>query len=203
MMKRMLFGALMVAVIMASCSEGGKNTGGNSAPVKVDSLAKAEKPSDGKDDLRNSSVMRYAMGTPDLAAWGLLLNRSKWAKDVHNGQYTFLCPSEAVLKDQGNIMMQALKLPENQVLLDKTMASHLLSEPLSYDKLMLVDEVKTIDGQTLKIDHNYATIAGIPFTRREAVTQHGSLIVIDGIINFSEAQIKELNKKEQKKRATK
>jgi uncharacterized surface protein with fasciclin (FAS1) repeats len=94
--------------------------------------------------------------------------------------------------------LSGLKHPTNKALLDDIMAMHLLKEPLSPEKLLLMKEVETISGKMLAIDAANHTIGGIGFAQSEIITGVGTIIVLDDMLYYPEAELKasgkELNK---------
>lgn len=194
MRKIKVIGLIYIALAYSSCMESGD---GSTTGVSNSKEAETEggKIGAGAGKVENEltiNVMRYTMASSDLATWGTLLNKSKWSREIQSSQVTFLCPTEDIFDPAkgGRVLISELKRPENQNLLDQVMAKHLLKIQYSIDKLAVMSEVETIDGQMLTVDAVNATIGGIHYTNREILTLNGTVLVIDDVIDYPEKALK-------------
>ncbi|MBL0316174.1 MAG: hypothetical protein IPP69_10485 [Flavobacteriales bacterium] len=95
------------------------------------------------------------------------------------------------MKKYNQRTLSELKRPENIALMDKMMAAHLLQEEMSFETIFRQKELMTVDGTKLFVDSASRTINGISCTTREVITKGGTVIIIEGIINHDDDQVKE------------
>jgi len=199
-MKRIFYFLAGIGLFISSCTTDNSGKAEPSAPVTETVKTAQEKSLDRKEEekekMKMSSVMRYAMATPEMSPWGFLLRNSSWAEQVHSGQYTLLCPTDSVLRANDISLFSMLKKKENQKILDELMASHLLVGSMDYDKVMKYETVETIDGRKLKVDPLNKTIGGVHFIREGKTTDHGSIIIMKDVIDFPKDKLEKLAKKE-------
>lgn len=147
----------------------------------------------------DASAVRFLETDARYSYWGALVKKSKWAKDIHNGNYTVLgVPNEAMLR-YGEEMLGELKADENQAILDELVGRHVISTPFTAQKAEGLTQLETIGGKKLNIQPGAQQIEGIVYSLDQIGTQHGSVVVIKELINFPEAELV----KQQKKRAGK
>jgi hypothetical protein len=158
--------------------------------VKHDSTA-VYAPIDHKSDakaLNYASAVKYAQSVDSLTMWGLLCEYSKYGKEVHNGQFTLLCPSNATLRAYGMDAMKALKQPENLPLLNDLMAAHILKTNTIVSKWVPGDAFEALNGKKYEVGPR--SIGKATFYAYDFATKQGNVVVIDRVLDFPQELMK-------------
>lgn len=129
------------------------------------------------------------MSNDSLSMWGTLCKYSKWAKEVHNGQFTLLCPTNDVLNAKGRDLMAELKNPKNKELLNKLMASHLLKNVVT-DKELAEEASGNENALGKKVEVGAGLIGETKYRGMSIYTQHGTVVVLADVIDFPEAELR-------------
>lgn len=189
-----------VCLCAASCAEGPASTDNVVANPSYTTAADTNATKGLVDPVRPSmdfaSVINYAIDNDTLSMWGTLCKYSKWAKELHNGNYTLLCPPNRVLQAKGKELMAALKDPANAQVLDALVAKHILSQPLDAKDQASATFTYTIDG--VKTPMDLTAISGVKYEQQIIHTQHGSAVVIEDVIDFPKEELEKLAAKNQK-----
>jgi uncharacterized surface protein with fasciclin (FAS1) repeats len=197
----------IIAVLFTDCSQPAQPAENASSPKKGTEQKKVEDPhpKHAADRTADSliSALTWLENNPNTSMWGILLKRSKWAKDVHHGFYTVLTPYNDFLKKEGVDLIAELKYPENQNLLDALMARHIIKTPLTITKTEGMKSLECIDGSTLNFQPGVQQIEGIYYELYQYGTFHGSVIPLNGVIDLPTKKLEKLvEKRKQAKSAS-
>ena len=180
------------AIFMAGC--GGKPANAEestSTQEKKEANSPIGSPEDDASQATDIDLARYVASSSQFGTFGQFLSRSTWSAKTKDKRVTFLCPSDESLKRYNQRTLSELKRPENIAVMDKMIASHLLQEEMSFETIFRQKELVTVDGTKLFVDSASRTINGISCTTREVITKGGTVIIIEGIINHDDDQVKE------------
>lgn len=208
MVRNLLFYVILVTGVPATFSCNSSGDANDPSPIPTVSTGESapaptpEKPhkeQTAKERLKNdpmiretdnmSSSLRFAETNEFTSIWGGWLKRSKWAKEIHHGDFVVLAPTNERLRQMGDLIMK-LDVPDNQALLDEIMANHVIRYPFFAEKAQEYPEVTTISGRILKVDHGQHMIGGAQFYPTQINTKNGSVIWMMDIIDFPEEKLR-------------
>jgi hypothetical protein len=192
MKKNAIFLAVSIAsIVFASCA------GNEQKPQATPTTQEAPKSNKEKlEELRQkvmkevdyTSVVTYLQTTREYGNWGALLKKSKWGKDLHNGYFTILVPEPGIIEKKLDLLAE-FKRDDNQALLDKFMARHIVKNPFTAAKAEGMRDMEMMDGSKLKIQPGVQQIEHISYSTDQIGTDHGSIVLINGMIDFPEKEL--------------
>jgi uncharacterized surface protein with fasciclin (FAS1) repeats len=205
-MKRILaLAALSAAIGLQSCAGGDQSSKSTSTSdstgTKKTMQSRVQEIRDSLNTLRGSdaSALRFLETDAQYSYWGALVKRSKWSKEIHNGNYTVLAPGNDAMQRYGEEMLGELKSGENQSILDDLVGRHVITTPFIAVKAEGLSELETIGGTRLKIQPGARQIEGVVYSTEQISTQHGSILPIKDLLYFPEEELVKGQKKRDKK----
>lgn len=191
-MRKQLILITFIAAVIAGCTESGQKDGvqEGKTPPAVESKPIGA-PEEGINKATDIDLDRFAMNSPELGTFGILLNKSTWPEKLKGTNVTFLCPTDASLKNFNTSMLSQLKKKENLDVLNKFIGGHLIKEELTYETIFRLREIETANGNVYQADSASSTIAGVSCSKKEIKTKGGTIILVDGVLGMNSDQLKE------------
>ncbi|MFY7972386.1 MAG: hypothetical protein ACOVOO_10615 [Flavobacteriales bacterium] len=195
-MKQLLFFACMALLI--SCAPQAKPEEKKSeeptvqADTNLTGMAKADmmaRKNAGKGVLNNTAnALIYLQSGENLNLWGSMVAGSKWGKEVAQGKYLVMAPTNELLRALDQELLYALVEPQNEDLLNEFVGAHMILPPFSVEKAEFYPEVKNALGKSYKVDWGQSRINEILYAN-QIPTEKGEILVVREIMNFPAQEI--------------
>jgi uncharacterized surface protein with fasciclin (FAS1) repeats len=202
-----LFVYVLATMVLVACEENPSGTNSSSPGSGDTTKTQGFNPTQHEKEIlqnpvvatENNTESAYKLVTtmPDYSMWGVLVGHSKYAKQLHHENWVILAPSNMVLQNYDMNLLSLLKDSTNQKMLDELIASHIIKSPFSCKKMIDIKEVETIDGQKFPCLNEDQTINGVKVSGVEFYTKMGTVVSMEGVINFPD---KALTKKFESKK---
>ena len=190
---------LAIAGLFASCAPQSKPETKKEEVVNtpIDSnltgIAKADmmaRKNAGKGILNNTAnALIYLQSGENLNLWGSMVGSSKWGKEVAQGRYLVLAPTNNLLRALDQEQLFALMEPANVDLLDEFIASYMIVPPFAVEKAEFYPEVKNALGQSYKVDWGQSRMNEILYAN-QIPTEKGEILVVREVMNFPSEELK-------------
>lgn len=145
------------------------------------------------------SPFKFVTTTPEFSKFGAFVKASSYAKELHNGNWALLAPTDLSFSNYNVEALALIRLPENQKMCDAFIEKHILKMPFSIYKLTDLEQAETITGKKIKVDEKTLTIGGARYSGVEFNTSVGRVISMDEPIGLPFDELETMLKKQQSK----
>lgn len=155
--------------------------------AKADMMARKNA---GKGILNNTAnALIYLQSGENLNLWGSMVGSSKWGKEVAQGRYLVMAPTNNLLRALDQEQLFALMEPQNADLLDEFIGAHMVLPPFAVEKAEFYPEVTNVLGKKMKVDWGQSRINEILYAN-QIPTDKGEILIIREIMGFPSDEIK-------------
>lgn len=196
-----IFSVLIASAFLVACNgdqPADANNGASSNNADTNA-AKGFSPQEHAKEILNNPVVATENNTEsayklvttskDYSRFGVLVGYSSYAKQLHHEPWVILAPTNLVMDKYDVELVGLLRDPANKSLLDAFIANHIIKSPFSIKKMDIITDAETIKGKKYACSNADQTINGIKLSGVEFYTKMGTVVSVEGLIGFPEAEL--------------